>query len=972
MRKTILLILILSISYFTGAQVNGLVKGKLVDTAAKQSLSEATVSLIMAKDSSLVSFTLSDKKGVFEIKNLDAGDYLLIVSFTGYENFKKAFSLSALNKEIDLGEMIMQKEYKTLQGVVVSDEAPVRVKGDTIFFKASAFKTKPNATTEDLLRKLPGIQVQKDGTISALGENVQKVYVDGKEFFGSDPKLATKNITAEMVDQIQVFDDMSEQAKFTKIDDGSRSKTINIKLKKDKNKGDFGKLAAGAGTEGRYEGNLSYNHFRGNQRISILAAANNTNKQGFSFSDIISSMGGMNAFTRSAGIGEFGGLGGNFGTGGFNSGLMMPMGGFGGSSNGINTSRSAGVNFNDQWNKVDFRTSYFFTQSDNLSKQNSYRQTYFPSDSTTDAFTESESRNRNTNHRVNARWEYAIDSMNSFLYTANFNVQRSNGLYNDTSTTYSDALNDYLAITGKTYNKNNRDGMNYSGELLFRKKFRKPGRTFTLGWRNGYNESESENANLSPYTFYNPDGSIANSRNQDYQSIQGTRAHNNFISSSYTEPVGHNKLLELNYAFAHNRNISDRETYDYNNTTDKYDIINLPQTNYFENTFTSNRFGTNFRVQGKKSNFQLGVGVQLTELGSRSIRAMTGVDTTISQRFTNFFPSIGFNHSVSRTKNFRFNYRGRTNAPTISQLQDVPDVSNPLQAKTGNPALKQEFINNFNINYSTFDMLSFRFFSINLNVNSTGNKIVNSIDTVYTGTSNVIIPKGVTVTRPVNMDGSFGTTGFLSTGLPIKKMKGGNLNFTTIVNYNRDISLIYNEKNLTHRWMLTQSLGFNFNHKEKFDMGINGSISYNNARYSLQENLNTEYFTQTYSGDISYTFKGNIILSTDLDYYINSGRSAGYNQTVPMWNASISKQFLKNRAAEIKFSVFDIMDQNKNVNRSVGDNYFEDTRTNVIPRYYMFSFIYSLNRMAGRNQQQLPSNLQRMIERGTRLFRFGH
>lgn len=525
MKKLVLLLSIIVSASATQAQVNGSVRGRVLDTTAKQPLSEATVSVMLIKDSSLVSFSLSDKKGIFEIKNLDAGNYLLMISFTSYETYTKPFSITQEKKTTDLGEIILQKDYKTLPGVVVTDLTPVKVNGDTVSFNANAFKTKPNATTEDLLKKLPGIQVEKDGTVKAMGENVQKVLVDGKEFFGNDPKLATKNITADMVDQIQVFDDMSEQSKFTKIDDGSRSKTINIKLKKDKNKGDFGKITASAGSAGRYEGNLSFNHFRGSQRISLLAAANNTNKQGFSFSDIISSQGGMAQFMK-GGVGlDLGALKGLVGGGGFSGG--------GGSGNGISTSRSIGVNYNDQWSrKIDFRSSYFFSQSDNLLRQSSYRQSYFPNDSTTDAYTESESRNRNKSHRFNVRWEYAIDSMNSVLYTANLNFQQSNGLYNDTAFTFSNGINDYLAITSKTANKNEREGMNYSGELLYRKRFRKIGRTFTLGWRNGYNESEAENNSLAPNKFYNPDGSLLFSRGQNQIGEQDTKANNNTVSSS--------------------------------------------------------------------------------------------------------------------------------------------------------------------------------------------------------------------------------------------------------------------------------------------------------------------------------------------------------------------------------------------------------------------------------------------------------
>ena len=712
------------------------------------------------------------------------------------------------------------------------------------------------------------------------------------------------------------------------------------------NKGNFGKATLGAGSSGRYEGNLSVNHFRGEQKISLLAAANNANKQGFSFNDIISSQGGMGQFTRGAVIG---GGGGNIGGGGG-----------GGNGSGINTTRSIGINYNDQWSKkIDFRSSYFISQTDNLKKESSYRQTYFPNDSITDAYTESESRNRNRSHRLNMRWEYQIDSMNSVLYTANLNFQQSNGLYNDTAYTFSNAVNDYLAVTSKIANKNSRDGMNYSGELLYRKRFKKTGRTFTLGWRNGYNESESENNSIAPNKFYKSDGSLLFSRSQDQRGEQDTRANSNNLSSSYTEPIGKNKVIELNYAYNHNRNVSDKTTYDYNSGSGKYDALNLLQTNYFENTNTSNRIGLNYRLQQKKYNYQLGMAVQFSELGSRSIRAATGKDTTINQTFTNFFPTASFTYSVNKTKNFRFNYRGRTNAPTITQLQDVPDVSNPLQVKTGNPSLKQEFINNFTINYSTFNILSFRFFTSNFSVSTTGNKIVNSIDSLN---------QAVTITKPENLDGVYNVNGFTSIGFPIKKLKGSNVNFSTIVNYSRDVSLVYKEKNFTQRWLLTQAFGFNYN-KDKFDMGVNGSLTYNTAKYTLQKNLNTEYFTQVYSADFNYTFKKDIIVSTDFDLLINSGRADGFNQSIPMWNASISKQFLKKKEAEIKITVLDLLNQNKSITRTVGDNYFEDNRTNVIRRYFLVSFVYNLRRMAGRNQPQMPQNMQRMIERGARQFR---
>src|SRR5688572_16339177 len=301
MKTLALLILSGLFPYFLSAQ-QGAVKGKLSDSTL-QSLSNATISVLQKKDSSLVGYTISDAKGTFELKNLSIGDYRLFISFTGYEVYKRTFSISAVNRIADLGTIIMKPEFKTLIGVVITDASPVKMNGDTISFKANAFNSKPDATVEDVLKKIPGVQVQRDGTIKAMGEQVQKVYVDGKEFFGTDPKIATKNLTADMVDQIQVFDDMSEQARFTKIDDGSRTKSINIKLKKDKRKGDFGRATAGIGSNSRYEGNFSFNHFRGDQRISLVGSANNTNKLSYTFSDFSSGQGGASQFSNGGGTG---------------------------------------------------------------------------------------------------------------------------------------------------------------------------------------------------------------------------------------------------------------------------------------------------------------------------------------------------------------------------------------------------------------------------------------------------------------------------------------------------------------------------------------------------------------------------------------------------------------------------------------------------------------------------------------------
>src|SRR5690606_11629655 len=409
---------------------------------------------------------------------------------------------------------------------------------------------------------------------------------------------------------------------------------------------------------------------------------------------------------------------------------------------------------------------------------------FFPGDSVALHSSNTSSKNMNQNHRFNVRVEYIIDSMNSILYIPTMNIQRTENFANDSNFVISSKPGfEYLSLTNRNINTQILDGNYFTQNFLYRKKFKKQGRTFTLGWNNAISRSKDLGYSKSPYSLYKQDGSLDRFSDQDQQSRRNIKSNNNVLSSSLTEAIGKNKLLELNYAYTFNQNTSDRQTMDYNSNSKKYDISNLALTNNFENDYTASRIGANFRIHRDKFNLQLGGGVQLSELSSNSYRAITGNDSLTKQRYTNIFPTASLRYSPEKNKNVGFNYRGRSKQPSIIQLQDVEDVSNPLQVYTGNPMLDQEFNHSVSLNYTSFNKSSFKYASYNLNVTATDNKIVNSIDSAR---------RGVQTIRPVNMDGAFNISSLATFGFPFKnsKLAGSNINFTSSLSYNRSISML--------------------------------------------------------------------------------------------------------------------------------------------------------------------------------------
>ena len=910
----------------------GSVSGYIQDKKTSELIAFGTVAIINAADSSIAGGGSSDEKGNFKFESLPFGNYYLKISFIGYQDFKtENFSLIPTNPNKNFGSIKLKASVTALKTVTVEEKATrIEQKGDTIGYNANAYKTNPDATAEDLVTKMPGI-TSSNGTITAHGEQVKQILVDGKPFFGDDPNMVLKNLPADVIDKIQVYDKLSDQAQFTGFDDGQSNKTINIVTKAGKNNGNFGKVYAGYGTDDRYIVGGNLNLFEGDRRISILGLSNNINQQNFSTQDLLGATGGSGGGGRG---GRQGGGGG--GSGGGNSSINNFLVG---PQSGISTTQALGLNYSDKWGKdIKVTGSYFFNQTDNKNTTTLTRDYITSKDSGLFYNEADNARNNNFNHRFNFRFEYKIDSMNSLIITPKLNLQENTA----TSTVLGTNIrSDATSPESKTNNTNYayNAGYTFSNNILLQHKFAKRGRTISSGVETDLNNKSGNSSlySLSNYYYLN-DSSLT-----DQHTTQYTKGYTVSANLTYTEPIDSFSRLMFTYSPSYTSNINDKETSNINTVNDTYSLLDTLLSNKYKSIYLSNRAGVGYNFNKKKYMFMTSVNVQYATLtGAQNFPVAFNADKS----FLSVLPQAMLNYKFSGGTNLRIMYRTSTTTPSITQLQNVINNSNPLLLSTGNPDLKQDYEHSITMRYGKTSKQKatglFGFLYGNYAQNYIGNStIIPTHDTVIN--NSFVLKRGSQLSSPVNLQGYWNGRGLLTYALPVTAIKC-NLNFNTSFSYSRTPALINGESNIANTYNYSGGTGISSNISENVDFNISYTANYSVVNNSIQTQANNNYFSQVTSVKFNWIIWKGFTINTNLSHTLYTGLSQSFNQSYLLWNNSIAYKFLKDRSLELKVSVFDMLGQNTSISRTVSDTYIEDDRTSVLTRYYMLTLTYNLKK----------------------------
>ncbi|MEZ4826120.1 MAG: TonB-dependent receptor [Bacteroidia bacterium] len=692
--------------------------------------------IVLEKDGTGQRGAFAGPDGAFVLRLVKPGDYLLRVTALGMNDF--TLPLSVTNQSLTLETVSLEVKNYDLKEVVIEGEvAQAQQKGDTTQFNAGAFKTNPDANAEDLVQKMPGISMT-NGKVSVGGEEVKQVLVDGKEFFGSDPSTALRNLPAEVIAKIQVFDQQSDQAQFTGVDDGNTTKTINIITREKMSNGIFGKVYSGYGYDGefqeggsRYQAGGNINYFSKARRISLLAQSNNINQQNFSNEDLLGVMSSGGGGRRGGG-GGFGGGGFGGGRGGGDAGDFLVS-----QQGGISTTHAFGINYSDNWGKkMEVAGSYFFNLSSNDALSDLNRQYILNADTGQVYRENSESTTHNLNHRASLRMNYKFTDKTSLLIRPRVTIQQNAG---DENTLASTSLADFLLNNSSSIFESDLLGLDFNNMFLLRHQFAKQGRTISLNVRTGYSENSGDNQLYSTLNYFTQPASFDT---LDQQSILDKNSWNVSTNLMYTEPVTEKGMLQLNYSWSPEWNDSEKSTYDYEDMTGDYSTLNVPLSNVFNSTYQAHQLGAGYMIRGKKTFFTTRLSAQWAGLAGEQVLPYAD---NVNRTFFNLLPTAFFRMRLEGQNSIFAMYRTNTTPPSISQLQEVIDNSNPLQLRTGNQDLDQSYQHTAVFRYNSTNTEKSRIFFFMLSGNYTQHYVGNSTliarsDTILS--EGIILPQG--------------------------------------------------------------------------------------------------------------------------------------------------------------------------------------------------------------------------------------
>jgi hypothetical protein len=916
MPKITVAIAILFLFSFSSYSQKANISGTLTDSSEKTPIYNSVVALLTPKDSILYKFTRSDKAGKFNIKNIKAGNYILMTTHSQYADYVD--SLTIKDGESNMGTIALISKMKLLKEIIIKTGS-IRVKGDTTSYRASDFKVDANANVEELLKKLPGIQVDKNGTIKAMGEKVEKVLVDGEEFFGDDPGMAVKNLRADAVKEVQVFNKKSDQAEFTGIDDGETKKTINLKLKEDKKKGYFGKIDAAnqpfTDADSRYNTNSMFSSFKGKRKLSAFLLNGNTGQDGLSWQDN-DKFGGRDDVSMN--MDDDGNVSYEW-TGGNNDEEPYVD-----TQNGFIKNTNAGLQYSNKWNdKQTLNVSPKFNKQIYTNNNNRITQTQVGETQLNENTSTVSNVNRD-NFKLSATYDVKLDSVNSIKFTAKTNF------YNTESDEFTDGTT--TGNEGLLKNKQQKtfitksDKQSLQANILFKHKFAKERRTFSAN--GSWNTLNTNSNNFLKSSNESYDEGVFSSRNDLDQNKIGEKTNQNLaINVTYTEPISKRFALQFGYQITHNTGNSNYLTYDYSEDTGNYDQIVGSLSNQFRQTITTNRPNIKLSYNAKKINYSFGSGFGFT---SFDLQDQT-LDKEYKRHYTNFFPTANFSYKYKSNGNLRFSYQGATKQPTIDQLQPLRNNQDFFNQIVGNPDLKQSFTNSINIFHNSYSILTESQFYQNISLRMTSNLISYNKD---------IDPESAkTITTPINTNGNFSGNFYFGYGFKVKKIDLY-VNLNPSLNYNKSVLSINNKINSSNTLNSGFAIYLSKFKEKKYEFSLNNNFS-NNRNTTSQNDQKKSFNTNNLGLDVGVYFREKWKLSTDYNLYSRQ-KTADFktNLTNQLWNARLQRTFKKDEFTAY-ILVRDILNQNIGVRRYVYENIIGEEQNDRLKRYAMVGFTWN-------------------------------